>query len=248
MKHISKLIILLAFIVSSNAWGMDTKTQELLRATENNHIEYVKLLVWLGADVNAPYEDGYTPLMVAAWTGSTEMVKVLLEAGAGATINAQTKSGSTALLIAASHGKTEDVKLLLEAGADITVRNSWGNTALDQAIFYNFIEVIMLLSAVDPHNSPTVAAITSINKIASNLIKINWDVNKNNIKAFKLEYRASSGFFSRGELKSHIITKRSRTFYLYGLDLTKNYYITIKVQTNNGWSTQHGVVLKEIIN
>ena len=275
MKHISKLIILLAFLVSSNAWGypyVDSETY-LMKAAKEGNLMVVNWLLKSGANVNDTYRWGITALNQSVASNNTDVVKALLKAGANSVdealyyaaassnvdiIKALIEAGAdvdniknyhdyTPLMAAARNGKTENVKALLAAGADPNFKNRFGDIAIHEALNHGYIEIIKVLTAADLPNSPTVAVITSINKMASNLIKINWDVNKNNIKAFKLEYRASDSDYI-GEWKSHIVANGSRTFYLYGLDLTKNYYITIKVKTNNGWSTQHGVVLKEIIN
>ena len=57
-----------------------------------------------------------TPLMVAAYRGSTAAARTLL--AAGAEVNAVGRSGGTALIFAAVNGAPETVALLLDAGAD----------------------------------------------------------------------------------------------------------------------------------
>lgn len=55
----------------------------LMDAVEQNHLEVVKVLLELGADVNARGADvGQTALRIAAGEGSLEMARVLVEAGA----------------------------------------------------------------------------------------------------------------------------------------------------------------------
>ena len=46
------------------------------------YLEIVKLLLKEGADVNVVNHIDLTPLMIAAWRGHTEVLKLLLEAGA----------------------------------------------------------------------------------------------------------------------------------------------------------------------
>ena len=68
-----------------------------------------------GADVNAPSENGLTPLMVASRGGHADVVKVLLEAGA-ADPNLKSENGETALDIAQRTQNSEIADLLRRAG------------------------------------------------------------------------------------------------------------------------------------
>lgn len=54
-------------------------------AASKGHADMVKLLIANKAIVNAPSPDGTTPLMMAAYAGSDESVRILLDAGADAT-------------------------------------------------------------------------------------------------------------------------------------------------------------------
>lgn len=95
----------------------------------------VRALLDEGADVNAPNEQGMTPLFMAARSGDTEIVRLLLEASAdvNATFNEQ---HLVPLSAAVAEGYAEVVRLLLEAGADVNVTTSDGTTlllVLDQA-------------------------------------------------------------------------------------------------------------------
>ena len=83
-----------------------------------------------GADVNAKGKySGWTPLILAAKKGNTELVKLLLSHGAD--INA--KSGTrnrTAIMEAARNRNVETVKALLMANTDIDAADWEGNTVL----------------------------------------------------------------------------------------------------------------------
>ena len=73
-------------------------------------------------------KDG-TPLLAwAAKKGRTDIVKLLIEAGAN--VNVTNKNGSTPLHIAADHGHTEIVKLLIEKEANVNMANKYGLTPL----------------------------------------------------------------------------------------------------------------------
>jgi len=72
---------------------------------------------------------GSTPLSLAALTGNTEVIDLLIRNGAE--VNGQNKDGATPLLGAAFLGRVEAVNLLLAEGADPNIRNDKGETPLD---------------------------------------------------------------------------------------------------------------------
>ncbi|KXZ42427.1 hypothetical protein GPECTOR_147g11 [Gonium pectorale] len=86
-------------------------------AASKGHLEGVKGLLWVGADVHAADEVGRTSLHYAASEGHKEVVKALLKKGAS--VNATDEVGRTPLRVAASNGHKEVVKVLLAAGADV---------------------------------------------------------------------------------------------------------------------------------
>ena len=89
-------------------------------------IETVKYLIQKGADINnatgwtgyGASGGGLRPLHMAASSGCTEAIKLLLDAGADIDVRANELFG-TALAIAAYHGNIKSVKYLLERGADV---------------------------------------------------------------------------------------------------------------------------------
>jgi len=89
-------------------------------------IEAVKYLIQKGADINnaTGWTDyghsgkGLRPLHMAARSGCTEAIKLLLDAGADIDVRANEFRGA-ALAIAAYHGNIKSVKYLLERGADV---------------------------------------------------------------------------------------------------------------------------------
>jgi len=89
-------------------------------------IEAIKYLIHKGADINnaTGWTDygasggGLRPLHMAARSGCTEAIKLLLDAGADIDVRANKMFGS-ALAIAAYHGNIKSVKYLLERGADV---------------------------------------------------------------------------------------------------------------------------------
>ena len=71
---------------------------------------------------------GYTPLHLAALSGSVSVLKVLLPKVAD--VDCRSRSGYTPLLVAASRGYDDCVKLLLESRADIGATDDIGRTPL----------------------------------------------------------------------------------------------------------------------
>lgn len=71
---------------------------------------------------------GETPLMQAAISGDTAMVRAL--AAQGEDVNAKNRAGETALMAAAERGHYTSVQALLAAGSAVDASNSFGETAL----------------------------------------------------------------------------------------------------------------------
>ncbi|MGA2450987.1 MAG: ankyrin repeat domain-containing protein, partial [Polyangiaceae bacterium] len=81
-----------------------------------------------GARPNAPIAEDSTPLHVAAETGFTEMVRLLLDAGAR--LDAPDSEGRTALERAVFQAHADVVALLLGRGASAAAQDARGMTAL----------------------------------------------------------------------------------------------------------------------
>ena len=93
----------------------------------------------------------YTPLHIAARTGSPAVVRALLAAGSD--VKATTTSGATALHFAAAAGNPDVVKALLSKGADPSAReSSWGQTPLVFAAEYGRAAAVeaLMKHAADP--------------------------------------------------------------------------------------------------
>ena len=83
----------------------------------------VRVLAKAGADVNAVYDDGSAPLMLAAehcW--DSEVVAELIDAGAD--VSARRKDGKNALTLAVEAGKFGNVRVLLAGGARLDYAES----------------------------------------------------------------------------------------------------------------------------
>ncbi len=84
----------------------------LMAAACYNSQKCAKLLLELGADVNAMTKDGVTALMIAAGKGSKETVQILLDAGADKRL--RTKNGWTAYVHALAYNHEDIAALLAE--------------------------------------------------------------------------------------------------------------------------------------
>jgi len=81
-------------------------SEELPAAILEGNASRVQDLLDKGADVNAKYSDGATPLMSAILSGNTEIVRILLDKGAdvNAVINFMKFKSFTPLMMAAFKG------------------------------------------------------------------------------------------------------------------------------------------------
>lgn len=89
----------------------------LLHAASKGHLDVVRLLLKLRADINHKDNvEGTMPLMTALYTKEQEVVKWLVKLSADT--NLTDKSGITPLMVAIHEKQHEVVKWLVKAGAD----------------------------------------------------------------------------------------------------------------------------------
>jgi len=120
------------------------KDKKLINASMYGKQEVVKLLIEVGADINAKDSDGDTVLMYASQKDYyINVVKLLIKAGAD--VNAKNNFEETALMWASKNDNKEIVKLLIEAGADVNAKNKFKNTALMLASINNHLNIVKLL-------------------------------------------------------------------------------------------------------
>jgi ankyrin repeat protein len=142
---------------------------------ERHRFEMAKLLVELGANLEAVNLDQQTPLMVAAAYAEAPFIKLLLDHGvdpnkpnkdvyaiqqtavtgnidaaralldAKVDVNARSAKGWTALHIGVVKDHADYVKFLLSRGADKTLKLDDGRTALDLATKKDLRPIIELL-------------------------------------------------------------------------------------------------------
>ena len=105
-----------------------------------------RLLLLAGADVNIQnisWNLLRTALIEAALKGHTDIVNLLLDAGAE--VDTRDNEGRTAVIMAALKGNTDVVRILRDTGADLTIVDVDGKTALMWAVSNGFNAIIKLL-------------------------------------------------------------------------------------------------------
>ncbi|MGY5125471.1 ankyrin repeat domain-containing protein [Streptomyces nigrescens] len=105
-------------------------TPQLISAIYADEADKVEALLRQGASPSAPDADGETPLYLAAVSGQSDIVRLLLEAGASPDTESRGQPGSEGLPLcaAACWGHEEVVRALLAHGADPDLREDDGTT------------------------------------------------------------------------------------------------------------------------
>lgn len=166
MQQLRKLLLLLPtalFLAAPNAHSMShvheirdrikKRSEELFQAVKKRDIKHARKLIGYVADVNIQYENGHTPLHLAASSGQTEMVQLLIENGAN--VNAKFHDDQdfinvTPLHLAALEGHQETVQLLIKNDANVNAqfhhKQDFINvTPLDVALVQGHSKVIQSL-------------------------------------------------------------------------------------------------------
>jgi ankyrin repeat protein len=192
---------LLLLVASGIASGQAPTGERFFEALRNDDLPALRALVTqFGAD--AKDATGQTPLMVAVAFGSTEAVRLLLEAGAdpraatasgvtalhwtrgdadktrllverGGDVNARSQLGRTPLIIAAaSVGGGHAVRLLLAKGADVNAADNTGATPLIEAVAANETDVAKLLLERGAVVEPKTAARPGVVSLLGNPLSV----------------------------------------------------------------------------
>ncbi len=117
----------------------------LMDAVNHNDAAAVKKLIAQGVNVSELDANQDAPLVIAAYKGYTDIVKLLLEAGADVTA-VDPGMKATALHAAAYAGRAEAAKLLIAYHIDIDKQGPYnGYTALHDAIWQSNVETVEVL-------------------------------------------------------------------------------------------------------
>ncbi len=182
---------------------------KLLEAAKNGDLKQFKTLLQNGADINSKNAKGLSPIHIASFSGSYEIVRFMIERGVN--INAEV-GGWTPLEIAFAQNHRELAKLLLEAGSgfldaakkgeeqqiknilkngvDVNIKDKEGWTALHQAAFNGHIKIAKYLiqkyadvnaKEVDGWTPLMLASVNGHTKLVKLLIEKGADVNAINV-------------------------------------------------------------------
>ena len=155
-------------------------------------------LIDKGADVNAPTQEGYTPIGITCRMGKTELAIALIEKGCN--MNIRTNKGNTPLHIACLYGHDEIAMTLIDKGADIESMNYINCTPLNLAVLHfgyenNNIDVIMGLinKGADPlkNNNHNYSAIDYM--VANKFLKDKPEMQPTIINGLRNIYKPKKG-------------------------------------------------------
>jgi ankyrin repeat protein len=121
----------------------------LLVACERDDDKLLAKLLDHNADITICDATGASPLAVAAFCGSKDVLAVLLleKDFAQLLLEQPNQNGCTPLWLAARSGRPQVVDMFLKAGADPTIKNKDGLSPIDAAIKYKRVEVSALFNA-----------------------------------------------------------------------------------------------------
>lgn len=117
--------------------GMEIKDEfgrtALMNASFYNNSELIKLILEIGADINAKDINGYTSLHFASQEANDDCVSILLQNNA--TVNIQDNNGNTPVWVCIMHWKggknKKNLQLLYNVKADFDIKNNAGKSAKD---------------------------------------------------------------------------------------------------------------------
>ena len=147
-RRITTTAVLLFSIASTALAAAETPIAD---AAEARNSAAIRVLLFLGANVNASQVDGTTALHWAAYHDDTDAAQLLIQSGADA--SAENDYGVPPLSLACTNGNAPLVKLLLGAGASANASLPGGETVLMTAARTGNIEAVeaLLAAGADPN-------------------------------------------------------------------------------------------------
>ncbi|CAK9038315.1 unnamed protein product [Durusdinium trenchii] len=144
------------------------RDEEFLVACKEGRLQEVETRLHQPQDPNCADAQGFTALHFAAANGMSDVVRILLEAGASCD-RATSYEGITALHAAAANGKLDVVHLLLRARASSNTADAERKTALNVAAANGHPEVVhLLLDAGASSNTADAEGKTALDVAAAN--------------------------------------------------------------------------------
>jgi hypothetical protein len=139
-----KTIIIFLIIILLNSLAHFSWSASLPEEAFNGNIEKVQELLKQGSDVNQTIEGGQTALMLAAYKGYEDIVKLLLSYQANVNIARKDNMG-TALHAAVSGNNKDIVAMLLNNDANVNAKTASGQTSLMIASSQGYLDIVDLL-------------------------------------------------------------------------------------------------------
>ena len=124
----------------------------LWTASTLGHLNFVRLLVDRGAQIEHTTDSRSTPLRGAAFDGHCDVCEFLIDRGAD--IDKPNQVGQSPLTIAAAMKKTDCVQLLIKKGANVNHRGHNGDTPLHVCVESGAVEVAKILVGAGARNNP----------------------------------------------------------------------------------------------
>jgi len=118
----------------------EAKRLPLHAAVANGHLQCVKVLANLGADMEAEEGAGCTPLHTGAQCGHGDVVDHLVSMGVN--VNAKDASGATPYILASAEGHLSLCKALCNAGADHALPDAAGKLGIHTAANRGQLELV----------------------------------------------------------------------------------------------------------
>jgi ankyrin repeat protein len=126
-----------------NYGSMYEEVTPLMYASQNGHLETVRILLHHGALVNTLPQNHVSALLGACMAGHVFIADTLILNGAD--VNTKNLEGVTPLMAAAANGDSLMADMLIFYKADLNIQDLDGNTALHYATYYGDTGVIELL-------------------------------------------------------------------------------------------------------
>ena len=134
-EHLKTLCALLEAGANVNAIHANGTTA-LIGAVSSGNVKSANFLLEKGVDINSQDRFGNTAFCIAVMSQYTDCIELFIKKGVD--VNRFPAKDETPLIIASQCSGSSSLKLLLEAGADVNEENSWGNSALNTSILFQY--------------------------------------------------------------------------------------------------------------
>lgn len=126
---------------------MPDPSKEIIKAAKAGDVVRIKELLAIDrALINSRDKDGSTPLHCATWKGQTEVVALLLEAGADVNAHNSNEHWGTTPLHAAAHSNQAAIaQMLIDHGADLNAKDMTGQPPMHHTTFHKAKAVAKVL-------------------------------------------------------------------------------------------------------